>query len=59
MYILTFTEEQLKSFLSILDRELKAGGMNSLGTVVELHNVIASAKEAVKSEPPNETPQTT
>lgn len=57
MYILTVTEEQLKSLLSLLDRELKVEGINSLAKVVELHNVLASAVEVVaKSKPEPESP---
>ena len=45
MYLLELTEEQLRSLLSVLDRELRSGGLESLPTVVDLHNVIANARK--------------
>lgn len=49
MFVLEVNEDQFKLLFSLLDRELKNGGLNSLVSVVELHNVLLTAKK--KEEP--------
>lgn len=45
MYLLEFTEEQLKTLLTVLDHELRSSGLEALPSVVDLHNVIANARK--------------
>lgn len=54
---LTVTVEQLQQLVSLLDLELRRGGLNALGTVVGLHNVLVPALAAAQNEqvtPPQE-----
>jgi hypothetical protein len=39
------TEQQFNSLLGCIDITLRKNGLSSLGTVVDLHNVLIAAKE--------------
>lgn len=41
---LELSEEQLKSLLVLLDKELRSSGLESLSKVVELYNALVSAQ---------------
>ena len=45
MINLNLTEEQFKYLFALLDRELKTGGLNSLTSVVGLHNVLVQSAQ--------------
>ena len=48
MYTLELNEAQMKNLLELLDSKLKSDGLMALPLVVDLHNVIASAKLKVE-----------
>ena len=50
MYNLQLTKKQLETLTNLLDLSLKVNGLTSLGTVVELYNVVLSAQEIKKDE---------
>jgi len=50
MYILEMSEEQLNEFAVILDNTLKTRGLESLALVVDLNNVLLSAKRKENNE---------
>lgn len=57
MVTLNLTVEQLQQLVSLLDLELRRNGLNSLGTVVSLHNILVPALAAAQNQqvaPPQE-----
>lgn len=53
MLVLELNEEQRNNFFVLLDNALKSGGLSSLPMVVDLHNLLSSARpkeEPVKDE---------
>lgn len=51
MYVLELSEDQYKLLFVLLDRELKSGGLSSLGAVVDLHNLLTSARKKEEAKP--------
>lgn len=52
MRYLELSDEQLKELLVLLDKELRSSGLDSLTKVVDLYNVLVSAKEVSGVEAP-------
>ena len=44
MYTLQLSQTEMDELLSLLDKELRSGGLSSLQVVVSLYNTLSSAK---------------
>lgn len=54
MFIVELNEQQYKYLFFLLDRELKAEGMNALANVVDIHNALLVAQRKEEVLAPNE-----